>query len=122
MKPEITWRVEAMKPQIPKTGPIPFLVAKYDTVPTGWKQDLCPSCGEVIEPQILTAYDDNKDKTSVTLHSYVCTLCCEAKRIAIESVRETAPALKLVPTPVTESENDTEILSEEDGVDWFNKW
>ncbi len=43
----ITWRVEAMRKQIPERGPIPFLVAVSGVPPS---PNICPSCGEAFTP------------------------------------------------------------------------
>ncbi len=43
----IAWRIEAMRPQIPERGPIPFLVA-VSGIPPG--PNICPSCGEAFTP------------------------------------------------------------------------
>ncbi len=43
----ISWRVEAMRPQIPERGPIPFLVAVSGIPPS---PNTCPSCGEAFTP------------------------------------------------------------------------
>ena len=42
----VTWRVEAMRPQAPRTGAIPFLLARPEarTAPLG----VCMSCGDPI--------------------------------------------------------------------------
>jgi hypothetical protein len=42
---EIAWRVQAMLPQIPDSGPIPFLVARKG-VACG--SGICPRCGDPI--------------------------------------------------------------------------
>jgi hypothetical protein len=41
--PEVAWRVEAMRPQVPRRGPIPLLVARREVVP---QPDCCLSCGD----------------------------------------------------------------------------
>lgn len=41
--PEVGWRAEAMRPQVPRRGPIPFLVARPEVVP---QPDCCLSCGD----------------------------------------------------------------------------
>ncbi len=43
----ISWRVEAMREQIPERGPIPFLVAVSGIPPS---PNVCPSCGEPFTP------------------------------------------------------------------------
>ncbi len=42
----ISWRVEAMREQIPAGGPIPFLVAVPNVVPAA---GVCLSCGDAFE-------------------------------------------------------------------------
>ena len=39
---EVAWRVKAMRPQLPSSGAIPFLVARKVT----WEKDRCLSCGD----------------------------------------------------------------------------
>ncbi len=40
---EVTWRIEAMRPQVTRTGAIPLLLAR----PSGaWGRGSCCSCGE----------------------------------------------------------------------------
>lgn len=63
---EIAWRVDAMLPQIPDKGPIPFLVAR-DCLNPG--PNCCPSCGEP-----LNDYP-----------GYICGLCSRAKHRALEA-------------------------------------
>ena len=41
---EVLWRVEAMRPQVPATGAIPLLVARYKPVGVG----RCVSCGDAV--------------------------------------------------------------------------
>ncbi|MDP9471011.1 MAG: hypothetical protein M3Q71_10145 [Chloroflexota bacterium] len=43
----VAWRIEAMRPQIPERGPVPFLVAVSGIPPS---PDVCVSCGEVFTP------------------------------------------------------------------------
>ncbi len=43
----ITWRVEAMRKQIPERGAVPFLVALSGVPPS---PNVCPSCGEPFTP------------------------------------------------------------------------
>jgi hypothetical protein len=62
---EIEWRVEAMLPQIPDIGPIPFLVAR-PTEAIG--ANCCHSCG------------DSLNGTA----GYVCGPCGQAKHRALE--------------------------------------
>lgn len=63
--PEINWRVEAMLPQIPGTGPIPFLVAR-EGVET--QAGCCLSCGDLLNPG----------------DAYRCAYCGRAANLAIE--------------------------------------
>ena len=44
--PEIQWRVEAMVPQIPETGAIPFLAVRDQSILYG--KGFCPSCSESV--------------------------------------------------------------------------
>jgi hypothetical protein len=45
--PEVAWRAEAMRPQVPAMGPIPTLYARHlPPVPDG----CCLSCGEPLPP------------------------------------------------------------------------
>jgi len=41
--PEVAWRIDAMRPEVPPRGPIPFLVARRDVAP---QPDCCLSCGD----------------------------------------------------------------------------
>jgi hypothetical protein len=45
---EVAWRVEAMRPQVPRTGTIPVLLARPEakTAPSG----TCVSCGDPLAP------------------------------------------------------------------------
>ncbi len=43
----VSWRVEAMRPQIPERGAVPFLVALSGIPPS---PSVCPSCGEPFTP------------------------------------------------------------------------
>jgi hypothetical protein len=68
---EITWRVAAMRPQVPPRGPIPFLIARSDAR----RRDApghCPSCGESKEPD----------------QRFVCRACQRAKWIVLHELRE----------------------------------
>jgi hypothetical protein len=40
--PDVSWRVAAMRPQVPLRGPIPFLVARWSDLAPG----ACLSCGD----------------------------------------------------------------------------
>jgi hypothetical protein len=62
---DIEWRVEAMLPQIPGNGPVPFLVAREAVEP---QAGCCLSCGEPLES------DDR----------YRCTPCGRAANLALE--------------------------------------
>lgn len=62
---DIAWRIEAMLPQIPDIGLIPFLVARTG-VERGPSQ--CHSCGEPLS----------------TLDVFICSLCSRAKNLALE--------------------------------------
>jgi hypothetical protein len=62
---EVTWRVQAMLPQIPENGPVPFLIAREAVEP---QAGCCLSCGE------LLAGDDR----------YRCTPCGRAANLALE--------------------------------------
>jgi hypothetical protein len=43
---EIGWRVDAMRPQVPAKGAIPFLLARPGAP---WDQGRCCSCGDALE-------------------------------------------------------------------------
>lgn len=45
---EVAWRIEAMRPQVPRTGTIPILLARPEakTAPGG----TCVSCGDSLTP------------------------------------------------------------------------
>jgi hypothetical protein len=45
---ELSWRVDAMRPQVPVTGPIPFLVAQPFSHAPG--PGSCISCGSPVVP------------------------------------------------------------------------
>lgn len=62
---EIAWRVAAMLPQIPNSGPVPFLIARQvaNAEPGG-----CHSCGEPL----------------MTDNSYRCGPCSRAVNLALE--------------------------------------
>ena|SRR5215208_3648956 len=62
---EIAWRVTAMLPQIPTTGPVPFLVARKN-VETG--PNCCHSCGDSLNDGL----------------GYICGPCSRAKHQALE--------------------------------------
>jgi hypothetical protein len=65
---EITWRVAAMRPQVPRTGAIPLLVARrVDVVP-----GRCLSCGEAV----------------ASAKAYRCSLCLRAVQHVLADVRE----------------------------------
>ena len=62
---EIKWRVEAMLPQIPNAGPIPFLAAKP---------------GEAIAPNCCHSCGDFLNGTK----GYICGPCSQAKHRVLE--------------------------------------
>ena len=62
---EIAWRIKAMIPQIPDTGPIPLLIARAGIETT---QGQCVSCGNWLQ----------------TGDGFICTLCGRAKSLALE--------------------------------------
>lgn len=63
--PEVNWRIEAMLPQIPGAGPIPFLVAREGFDSRG---GCCLSCGDPL----------NRDD------AYRCASCSRAANLALE--------------------------------------
>jgi hypothetical protein len=67
--PEITWRAEAMRQQIPAHGPILTLRARSD-VPNPAPAGMCDSCGEPKESG----------------QTYVCRTCQTAKHLALEGI------------------------------------
>ena len=70
--PEVAWRADRMRSQVPVTGPIPFLVARL--APTGEGQ--CLSCGGPLGEG----------------HVYRCGPCARAATLVLHQVREgTAP-------------------------------
>ena len=74
---EIEWRVEAMLPQIPNIGLIPFLVAKpVEAV----EPNCCHSCGDCLNGT----------------NGYVCGPCTQAKHRAIEIAFSHQLAIKRV--------------------------
>lgn len=69
---EVDWRVEAMRPQVPRTGPIPFLAARRSgPVP----DDACLSCGDPLPRG----------------GRYCCPPCREATWRVLNEVREGVP-------------------------------
>lgn len=62
---DVEWRVQAMLPQIPENGPVPFLIATEAVAP---QAGCCLSCGEPL------GADDR----------YRCTPCGRAANIALE--------------------------------------
>lgn len=44
---EVTWRVDAMRPQVPTRGAIPLLLARFDVVRAAGS---CCSCGDPLGP------------------------------------------------------------------------
>lgn len=69
---DVAWRVEAMLPQIPDSGPIPFLVARQTEER---RSDCCHSCGDSLGGG----------------PGYVCGLCSTAKAQAIEIAMRNSP-------------------------------
>jgi len=66
----IAWRVEALRPQVPAQGPIPFLVVReVDPAPGS-----CRSCGEPLQPGAR----------------YRCFACVRAAETVLNAVREEA--------------------------------
>jgi hypothetical protein len=65
---EITWRLEAMQPQVPRSGPLPFLVAR-DVAPAVGQ---CLSCGDPL----------------TTGRTVRCALCVRAVQLVLGWVRE----------------------------------
>ena len=61
--PEVQWRLDAMRGQVPTSGPIPFLVAR-DIQPA---PGACQSCGDALNPG----------------QPYRCRLCVEAAILAL---------------------------------------
>ena len=66
---EINWRVEVMIPQIPDSGPIPFLVARECVEP---EAGCCLSCGEPFGEG----------------DAFRCAACARAVNLALEMVLE----------------------------------
>jgi hypothetical protein len=67
---EVAWRIEAMRPQVPRTGTIPVLIARIEAkfAPAG----TCVSCGDPLAP-------DRRSR---------CVLCVEAIERLLNEVRE----------------------------------
>jgi hypothetical protein len=63
------WRVEVLRPQVPRTGPIPFLVVRHGAVRAPGR---CLSCGDAMEPG----------------HVYRCAACATAVDQVLAEVRE----------------------------------
>lgn len=72
---ELTWRVQAMLPQVPSVGPIKILIARDGA----WPDDggHCPSCGDLVDPSARTAFGG----------ALRCVPCGEAARKAIRQGR-----------------------------------
>jgi hypothetical protein len=66
---EVTWRVEIMRPQVPRRGPIPFLVARQDVAP---RPGCCLSCGDPVPEG----------------RRYRCGPCQRAVEIVLDEIRE----------------------------------
>jgi hypothetical protein len=62
---EVAWRVQAMLPQIPASGPVPFLIARKEVVNDPGK---CPCCGDDLG----------------TASGFRCGLCSRAVNLALE--------------------------------------
>lgn len=65
---EVAWRVVAMRPQVPRRGPIPVLSARKVTPEAG----RCDSCGEPLGPG----------------RSYRCGPCARAAWLVLHELRE----------------------------------
>ena len=65
---QVEWRVAAMRPQVPRRGPIPVLVARD----AGGSVGGCASCGDPL--------DDG--------HAIRCALCARAAWLVLHEVRE----------------------------------
>jgi predicted RNA binding protein YcfA (HicA-like mRNA interferase family) len=72
---EVAWRVEAMRPQIPPRGPIPFLLARLE-VTTPYAPGHCGSCGDPLDAG----------------QRFRCSPCQQAAWQALNEVREGVPA------------------------------
>jgi hypothetical protein len=66
---EIGWRAEAMRPQVRRSGPIPFLVARR---PIRDAPGACLSCGDPMSPD----------------RRYRCTPCAAAAQRVLRALRE----------------------------------
>ncbi len=66
----VAWRMEAMRLQVPMTGPIPILIARS----TSPRPGCCLSCGDIVESGRIR-----------------CHLCSEAARAVLLEVREGVP-------------------------------
>ncbi len=69
LDPEVAWRIELMRPQVPRRGPIPFLVARPEVVP---QPDCCLSCGDPLPEG----------------RRYRCGPCQRAVEIVLDETRE----------------------------------
>ena len=67
---EVAWRVAAMRPRVPTTGPILILVVRETTLGPG----RCVSCGDALGPD----------------RPYRCAPCSVATRLVLDDVREAA--------------------------------
>ena len=68
--PEVAWRVDAMRPHVPKVGPIPSLMARPMAEPIS--PDQCLSCGEPLPPG----------------NRYSCNPCVQAMWRVLDEVRD----------------------------------
>lgn len=65
---EVAWRIAMMRPQLPRSGPIPFLVARQVEAAAGQ----CLSCGEALGPEQRAR----------------CALCVRAAQMVLGWMRE----------------------------------
>jgi hypothetical protein len=65
---ELAWRIAAMRPPVPQSGPIPFLVAREAPLAAGQ----CLSCGEPLAAG----------------RTYRCALCVRAAQVVLGWLRE----------------------------------
>lgn len=67
--PEVRWRMDVMRPQVPRTGPIRFLVARPEVQP---RPGHCLSCGDPLRPG----------------EHFRCRPCQQATAIVLDEIRE----------------------------------